>query len=351
MFQYGYSLASNWLTESTAEWAEAQVWPELHDYTLTSDWMATPYLPLWQGSSNYRAYGAQIFWFYSDQATEPGLATGVIKRLCTEYSIDSLESELESRGTNLDTQLVQFALWNNMTWIRDDGEHYQQGSQLPPVATQNVHTGYPVISERLSPELVAREAGSNYIRFKGPGNSDTLEIAFEGHPYLREHRKVSFVLTKNRNQHTEMTVTPDEFGKVRVKIPNWNELDEVTMIVTNFRSAKDFPEFQDFSYSASEGSPPPYSSPASISSAPNPFKQQTVIHFEIDDSIENTKLEIFDVNGRRISTLVNRALPQGSYDIIWNAEDDSGTKLSSGIYFAVLNIGHEREVFKIALTK
>jgi hypothetical protein len=47
-------------------------------------------------------------------------------------------------------------------------------------------------------------------------------------------------------------------------------------------------------------------------------------------------LEIFDVSGRLMSSLVNGTLPAGRHEISWNALDPHGHRLDSGVYFYIL---------------
>lgn len=60
---------------------------------------------------------------------------------------------------------------------------------------------------------------------------------------------------------------------------------------------------------------------------PNPFNPSTTIEFSLPVE-SDVRLEVFDVLGRRIASLVSEILPAGKHRVIWNA---SG--VSSGIYF------------------
>ncbi len=59
---------------------------------------------------------------------------------------------------------------------------------------------------------------------------------------------------------------------------------------------------------------------------PNPFNPTTVIKYRIPEQ-SNIKIEIFNILGQKVNTLVNEEEPAGFYEKIWNA-----SKLSSGIY-------------------
>ncbi|MDX2129110.1 MAG: T9SS type A sorting domain-containing protein [Chloroherpetonaceae bacterium] len=60
---------------------------------------------------------------------------------------------------------------------------------------------------------------------------------------------------------------------------------------------------------------------------PNPFNPSTTIRFQLPFS-SNTRLEVYDILGRKLSTLVNGYLQRGAYQIAFDA---SG--LASGFYF------------------
>ncbi|NIT61380.1 MAG: T9SS type A sorting domain-containing protein, partial [Aliifodinibius sp.] len=51
------------------------------------------------------------------------------------------------------------------------------------------------------------------------------------------------------------------------------------------------------------------------------------------------KLEIFNVLGQRVKTLINEKLNPDEYEIKWDGKNDSGKLLGSGIYFYRLKAG------------
>lgn len=55
-------------------------------------------------------------------------------------------------------------------------------------------------------------------------------------------------------------------------------------------------------------------------------------------------LEIFDVQGRRLSTLVAREQPAGWYNLVWEGRTDAGTRAGSGLYF--VRFRAENRIFK-----
>jgi len=65
---------------------------------------------------------------------------------------------------------------------------------------------------------------------------------------------------------------------------------------------------------------------------PNPFNPTTMLTYDVATPGHVT-IEIFDVTGRRIRTLVNEDKGAGRFDAMWDARDDNGTPVHSGIYF------------------
>jgi len=75
---------------------------------------------------------------------------------------------------------------------------------------------------------------------------------------------------------------------------------------------------------------------------PNPFNPTTTISFFTTENNEkNTDLVIYNLKGQKVKTLVNEVLPAGEHSVVWNGDDDSGKKVSSGIYFYQLKVGKD----------
>lgn len=70
---------------------------------------------------------------------------------------------------------------------------------------------------------------------------------------------------------------------------------------------------------------------------PNPFNPETRINFEIAEPARVT-LQIFDVTGRAVATLVDDNLSAGSHSVTWNGANKRGQKLVSGVYFYRLDV-------------
>lgn len=69
---------------------------------------------------------------------------------------------------------------------------------------------------------------------------------------------------------------------------------------------------------------------------PNPFNPTTRLRFDLPRS-GSVSLTIFDIQGRRVRTLVDGQMDAGRHQITWHGRDDVGRRVSSGVYFYRLN--------------
>ncbi|MGH7493309.1 MAG: S8 family serine peptidase [bacterium] len=64
---------------------------------------------------------------------------------------------------------------------------------------------------------------------------------------------------------------------------------------------------------------------------PNPFNPETFVKFQLPRASQ-VQLEVFDVAGRKIRTLVQKKLGAGSYEEKWDGKNDAGDPVPSGVY-------------------
>jgi len=67
---------------------------------------------------------------------------------------------------------------------------------------------------------------------------------------------------------------------------------------------------------------------------PNPFDNVTTIDFEIKEQAQ-ISIVIYNVSGAEVKSLLNEKKSVGKYSINWDGTDNSGTKLSSGMYYYI----------------
>jgi hypothetical protein len=70
---------------------------------------------------------------------------------------------------------------------------------------------------------------------------------------------------------------------------------------------------------------------------PNPFTDITFIDYQLFDDAQ-VRLTVYNMVGQQVITLVNSRQPAGLYQVEWNAEDQSGGRVTSGIYYYRIEI-------------
>ena len=79
---------------------------------------------------------------------------------------------------------------------------------------------------------------------------------------------------------------------------------------------------------------------------PNPFNPVTTIQFDVETVSSKSVLNIYNISGKNVATLVNERLKSGSYEVQWDA-----SSFSSGVYFSELISGGKRVSQKMILLK
>jgi hypothetical protein len=88
----------------------------------------------------------------------------------------------------------------------------------------------------------------------------------------------------------------------------------------------------------------------SLRNFPNPFNPRTTISFDLPTA-GAVRMEIFDMAGRLVRTLVDSDMSAGSHDVVWDGLDASGRGLGSGSYVARLAFGGKVEVVRMGLIR
>jgi len=88
---------------------------------------------------------------------------------------------------------------------------------------------------------------------------------------------------------------------------------------------------------------------------PNPFNPVTKIQFRVQSlkSREplHTILNVYNILGQKVRTLVDEPKSPGSYEVIWDGKDGKGNDVSSGIYFYRLDTENYQKTRKMTLLK
>jgi len=83
---------------------------------------------------------------------------------------------------------------------------------------------------------------------------------------------------------------------------------------------------------------------------PNPFNPSTTIRFSLPEAAGVT-LTIYNTSGQRVRTLVSGQMGAGQHSVVWNATDDRGARVASGLYLYTLKAGTVTLQRKLVLMK
>jgi len=85
---------------------------------------------------------------------------------------------------------------------------------------------------------------------------------------------------------------------------------------------------------------------------PNPFNPSTTVAYDIPEGKEvQVRLNIYNVRGQLVRTLVNEVKSEGSYQVQWDGSSNNGQKVSSGVYFYRLVAGEFNQTRKMVILK
>ncbi|UCC80717.1 MAG: right-handed parallel beta-helix repeat-containing protein [Candidatus Zixiibacteriota bacterium] len=148
-----------------------------------------------------------------------------------------------------------------------------------------------------------------------PSNAELLTVSFEILPGATENIPVSFMSAYVANVFgIDFNVYSSDGIVILIPV----SIDEDPLLPRNYRVHQNYP---------------------------NPFNAATTIKFELPASSQ-VKIEVFDLLGRKIETLVNSRFYAGYHVITWNAND-----YASGMYFYMVQAGGQNFVRKMSLIK
>ena len=83
---------------------------------------------------------------------------------------------------------------------------------------------------------------------------------------------------------------------------------------------------------------------------PNPFNPETMIRFSLMKH-QPVRLEIFNILGQKIRTLVDTKMNAGDHEVLWNSRNDAGQAVGSGVYLYRITVGEFVQTRKMILLK
>jgi hypothetical protein len=98
------------------------------------------------------------------------------------------------------------------------------------------------------------------------------------------------------------------------------------------------------------GEVPRTAAPSLAQNRPNPFNPTTTIRFTLP-SKERVGIRIYETSGRLARTLLDKEMPSGSHEIVWDGRTAGGAPTASGVYFYRMEAGAFSDVKKMVLIR
>ncbi len=90
---------------------------------------------------------------------------------------------------------------------------------------------------------------------------------------------------------------------------------------------------------------------SSLHASPNPFRSETAIQFDLPTA-GLVRLEVFDAAGRRVRRLLSSEFRSpGAHRVTWDARDELGRRMSSGVYFCRIAAGSFEQSRRVVLLR
>ena len=83
---------------------------------------------------------------------------------------------------------------------------------------------------------------------------------------------------------------------------------------------------------------------------PNPFNPSTTIEFSVPEQTD-VKIAVFDVTGTLVTELVSEVFGAGTYRTVWNAKDNFGSHVASGLYIYRMSAGNFTQAKRMIFVK
>jgi hypothetical protein len=182
------------------------------------------------------------------------------------------------------------------------------------------------------------------------------EDEWEGASIVNSNRELIIPINKYCSYETIIftlwgTILSDDAGEegwIKVKMSNNTHI----WAITNFGIFNNFPQEKLIqildSISDIETNTPDIQ--WNLQNYPNPFNPKTIISFSLAEA-GNVSLEIYNVKGQKVKTLINKEFELGQHQISWEGTDDDGKLVSSGVYCYKMKSGNYTSTKKMILMK
>ena len=239
---------------------------------------------------------------------------------------------------------LQKTEWN----FNDDGNF--EGWQLNAASEGLVTNGYlqmniiygdPFMTNTNGMMIDASKFDKIIINMKNNTPDTVADLFFKNSANPEQYNMIRFQIIPTDSIYREYEITLTENTEWKSNIVMLR-LDPVSTVSAGSVSIDYIRLANNVSSIRSEGVPIQFEL---LQNYPNPFNPSTVIDYQIPE-VGEVELTIFNILGEKINTLLKSYQSAGSYQVTFNAEDNT-----SGIYLYKLTVGNLSQIRKMILMK
>lgn len=353
--QNNWSGESDLWLEMDATLMEEVVYDDVNDYynyidNFSSDLFSSASTSLIPGSYE------DITWaLFFEEYIGPDFWVEVWERIEAEPSIiflTAVRDELNARGYNFNEEMVRSYMWHFASGSRsgNDGYGFEEKTFYPSVNVDASFGSVPVAGVSLNN---INRVASRYLEITPTANDlGIIDVAID---FDSTQIGLGVIYYMKNGETREQIATGEDKGQVYLPSDiDWEEVNKVGIVTTNYSS--DVSSSQLKLQFGTNGNPVNIKDPVYVDlpetikvyqNYPNPFNPETTISFEIPRPAF-ISLEVFDIMGRKVQTLVNREFDVSAarHEVTFNA-----SRLSSGVYIYRLRIDDLVFIKKMTLVK
>ena len=345
--QFGYNSSSvnSWWMENCAMMGEEFAYDTINDYRGYLSFFFGPiYEPLYTHNGQYE-YG-QITWpMYHAERFTPDLVRDLWDRLQWAYSFwDICDDAFAPYGYDIDSAYAEFMRWCVYTNYRDDGNHFEEaGTWNSYFYPDNIYNSYPQLNQ--GPDYSKRpdRVSSSFMAMQPEsGSSDNvLQVDFDGPECTID--VTLFHKHEDEQGHTEYYMTLDANGDGTIQVPGFDETCDWVVMLVNMSLYCSGAQDYSFDLSTTSGGQSVDEGAAAemvrvYPNSPNPVLDRTVLSYALPRASE-VDVKIVDASGRLVRSLYSGDQQPGTYEMVWNRQNDSGQEVASGVYYALVRAG------------
>lgn len=289
---------------------------------------------------------AQLVHSYVNERTDPETTASITR--ASSGGRDAYMEALDEYEISWPEFLTDFQITNRLNNADvDEGQYGYSLFQFEEVRADGIGTTHSPPLARASQsddtdnEVVVRYGGGYYSLFEDPGD---LKVEIEGDDYVNW----GAIITDGESE-SEVRVIEERTEEFE------GQYEEIVLVGINTMEEggdEENPGSRQYSYSFEHGVVSHTAEEDELpenfhlyEAYPNPFNPLTTIEYQLPKSA-NVRLDVYDVTGRRVSTLVNDPQQAGIHQVNYEADE-----LSSGTYIYRIQAGNWVESKKMLFMK